>query len=241
VVVEGHKTLAVTNAKQLADLLSAADAPVVDARGCVQLRHLRRMSVTPWPRAPFPSVDGFIASTSKAWSAALNASDEWIRATAFPHPEYDDAAFFEHDLGVLRLSEPVNLPEYGQVPTLGLLDELYREDKQQPYTAVGYGLEGSGPKTSFGGDTRRRAELRLVNLNGVLGAGKGTSAKFSSNANTGGTCFGDSGGPIFVSGTTTLVAVVSFGTSSTCSGTSGAYRLDQADDLAFLATFGITP
>jgi hypothetical protein len=112
---------------------------------------------------------------------------------------------------------------------------------QLPYTAVGYGLEGSGPRTSFGGDTRRRAELRLVNLNGVLGTGKGVSAKFSSNANTGGTCFGDSGGPIFVDGTTTLVAVVSFGTSSTCSGTSGAYRLDQADDLAFLATFGITP
>jgi hypothetical protein len=37
------------------------------------------------------------------------------------------------------------------------------------------------------------------------------------------------------------VAVVSFGTSSTCSGTSGAYRLDQADDLAFLATLGNTP
>jgi hypothetical protein len=31
---------------------------------------------------------------------ALNASDEWIRATAFPHPQYDDAQFFEHDLGV---------------------------------------------------------------------------------------------------------------------------------------------
>jgi hypothetical protein len=60
----------------------------------------------------------------EAWSAALNASDEWIRATAFPHPEYDDAAFFTHDLGVLRLSEPVNLPEYGQLPTLGLLDQL---------------------------------------------------------------------------------------------------------------------
>ena len=107
--------------------------------------------------------------------------------------------------------------------------------------APDHGLEGSGPKTSFGGDTRRRAGLRLVNLNGVLGAGKGTSAKFSSNANTGGTCFGDLGGPIFVSGTTTLVAVVSFGTSSTCSGTSGAYRIDQPDDLAFLATFGISP
>ena len=130
----------------------------------------------------------------QAWSAALNASDEWIRATAYPHPDYDDAAFFEHDLGVLVLDEPVILSQYGQLPTLGLLDRLYAENKQQPYTAVGYGLEGSGPKTSFGGDTRRRAELRLVNLNGVLGSGKGTSAKFSSNANTGGTCFGDSGG-----------------------------------------------
>jgi hypothetical protein len=35
--------------------------------------------------------------------------------------------------------------------------------------------------------------------------------------------------------------VVSFGTSSTCAGTSGAYRLDQADDLEFLAGFGVTP
>src|SRR6185369_919719 len=176
-----------------------------------------------------------------AWSAALNASTEWIRGTAFPHPQYDDNQFFLHDLGVVRLSEPVELSEYGQLPTLNLLDELYAANKQQLYTAVGYGLEGSGPKTSFGGDTRRRADLRLVNLNGVLGLGKGTSAKFSNNANTGGTCFGDSGGPFFVAGTTTLVAVNSFGTSETCSGTSGAYRIDQADDLAFLATFGVTP
>ena len=29
----------------------------------------------------------------EAWSTALNASDEWIRATAYPHPQYDDAAF----------------------------------------------------------------------------------------------------------------------------------------------------
>ena len=107
--------------------------------------------------------------------------------------------------------------------------------------AVGYGLEGAGPKTSFGGDTRRRADLRLVNLNGVGGIGKGVSAKFSNNADTGGTCFGDSGGPIFVAGTNVITAVNSYATSSTCSGTTGAYRIDQPDDLAFLATFGLTP
>lgn len=192
-----------------------------------------------------PPSSGFIpddnAGRYDAWSTALNASDEWIRATAYPHPDYDDAAFFTHDLGVLVLSEPVVLPEYGQLPTLGLLDELYATDKQRLYTAVGYGLEGSGPKKSFGGDTRRRADLRLVNLNGVGGIGGGISAKFSNNANTGGTCFGDSGGPIFIAGTTTLVAVNSYAKNSSCAGTTGAYRIDQADDLAFLATFGITP
>jgi hypothetical protein len=177
----------------------------------------------------------------EAWSAALDASTEWRRVAAYHHPEFDAAAFFEHDLGVLVLDEPVNLPQYGQLPTQGLLNRLYATSKQQHYTAVGYGLEGSGPKKSFGGDTRRRADLRLVNLNGVAGAGKGTAAKFSSNPTTGGTCFGDSGGPIFTAGTSTIVAVTSFGTNLNCAGTSGAYRIDQADDLAFLATFGVRP
>jgi hypothetical protein len=176
----------------------------------------------------------------EAWSAALNASTEWHRATAFHHPDFDDTAFFEHDLGVLEIHEPVNLP-HGQLPTPGLLDTLYARSKQQLYTAVGYGLEGSGPKRSFGGDTRMRADLRLVDLKGVGGRGKGTAAKFSSNAKTGGTCFGDSGGPIFPAGTSTIVAVVSFGRNLNCAGTSGAYRLDQADDLAFLDTFDVTP
>ncbi|QGN33911.1 trypsin-like serine protease [Microlunatus sp. Gsoil 973] len=176
-----------------------------------------------------------------AWAAALDASAQWHRATAYHHPAFDAAAFFEHDLGVLVLDEPVNLSQYGEVPSQGLLDSLYAANKRQLYTAVGYGLEGSGPRRSIGGDTRRRADLRLVDLNGVGGIGRGTAAKFSNNAATGGTCFGDSGGPIFVAGTTTLVAVNSFALNDNCAGTTGAYRIDQEDDLAFLATFGITP
>src|SRR5215470_5504663 len=114
----------------------------------------------------------------------------------------------------------------------------------QHYTPVGYGLEQSGPKTALGGDTRRKADEMLVNLNGVFNTGKGTSAKFSNNNGTvhqGGTCFGDSGGPIFQAGTTVVVAVTSFGISQTCGGSTGAYRMDQQDDLDFLASFGITP
>jgi hypothetical protein len=35
--------------------------------------------------------------------------------------------------------------------------------------------------------------------------------------------------------------VTSFGYSPNCTGVGGAYRLDQPDDLAFLASHGITP
>ena len=37
------------------------------------------------------------------------------------------------------------------------------------------------------------------------------------------------------------VAVTSFGLSPNCTGIGGAYRLDQPDDLEFLASFGVTP
>jgi hypothetical protein len=178
-----------------------------------------------------------------AWSAALNASPQWHRATAFPHPQFDPNAFFEHDAGVLRLAAPVTMSAYGQLPALNLLNTIF-PSKATHFTPVGYGLEKSGPKIQLGGDTRQVADAILVNLNGVTGTGKGVAARFSNDKgkpHTGGTCFGDSGGPILIAGTRVVTSVNSFGVSSTCTGSTNAYRLDQPDDLAFLATFGVTP
>jgi hypothetical protein len=84
-----------------------------------------------------------------------------------------------------------------------------------------------------------KAEPRLLNLESNP---PNTYIQLSNNPTTGGTCFGDSGGPTFDNTKSRLVvAVTSFGYSPNCTGVGGAYRLDQPDDLAFLAAHGITP
>src|SRR4029078_11380588 len=78
----------------------------------------------------------------------------------------------------------------------------------------------------------------------------GVDVGWSSNngkPHRGGTCFGDSGGPTFPTGDgkpsndNVVLTVTSFGIDENCSAGGGGYRLDQPDDLAFLATFGLTP
>ena len=168
----------------------------------------------------------------------LNANDTWHRGTSYPHPEYDDAAFFLHDAGVVILDEPVELDEYGVLPTPGYLDQFKGKEKKTVFNAVGYGLEKSSPQGDFGGDTRRVSEQKIVNFNGVYGLGPNIAIVFSNNNGTphrGGTCSGDSGGSFFVGGTNQIVAVNSFGVPPNCTGNDGVYRVDQPDDLDWLA------
>jgi secreted trypsin-like serine protease len=79
---------------------------------------------------------------------------------------------------------------------------------------------------------RMVAEPQLVQINtGFTGDG---SMLLSNNANTGGTCFGDSGGPNFIGSSNVMAGVTSFGLNSTCAGTGGVYRIDRADDLDWI-------
>ena len=175
-----------------------------------------------------------------SWSSRLDASKQWHEAAStFTHPEYVDAAFLLHDVGVVELSEPVTgLKEYGSLPEENYLNKYYSKKAKQRglFESVGYGLEKSTPKSSFGGDTRRKATRKLVSFKGAYGY-KNIAVKFSHNS--GGTCFGDSGGPTFdittakIARQNIIVAVTSFGLNYNCNA-SGSYRIDQPDDLAFL-------
>lgn len=178
------------------------------------------------------------------WSKALDASATWHEAEAtYTHPEYVDAAFLLHDLGVVELSEPVTgLSEYGTLPEANYLDRYYTKAAKRTalFESVGYGLEDSGPKFALGGDTRRKADRRLVSFKGAYGY-RNIAVMFShrGRGTTGGTCFGDSGGPTFdittpeIEAKNVIVAVTSFGLNYNCNA-SGSYRIDQVDDLEFL-------
>jgi hypothetical protein len=177
-------------------------------------------------------------------AAYLNGSGIWHRATATPHPKYDDNAFFVHDAGVLTFASAiptsVSGTRYGHLPRQGYLDGYKAQPRNaHHFETVGYGLERVQGKKEFGGDTRMQSHPKLDSLTSHPA---GAYIVLSNNAATGGTCFGDSGGPTFDNTTSNLiVAVTSWGQSPNCGGKSGVYRLDQSDDLAFLAGFGLRP
>lgn len=164
---------------------------------------------------------------------------EWILAdTVIPHPDYDDFSQFPQtfDVGLVILSEPVLVSTYGMLPSLGLLDEVKaaRGNSTNRWTVVGYGLHGI--LNPFYGDdfSRRQATVRLIELKSSF-TGPGASAKFSNNpgAVRGGTCFGDSGGPIFYQDTPIIGAIVSFGITP-CIGVDYQFRIDTSTALDFI-------
>ena len=158
------------------------------------------------------------------------------------HPGYVDGAFYLHDAGVVILSEPVDLDEYGTLADVGLLDELStrRGQQNQNFTVVGYGLQSVVP-TLQADLVRYQGTVQLIDVHGTAGIPAGTSASFTNSPGqgngSGGTCFGDSGGPIFHGDTNVIAAITSYGLNQNCAGTGGGYRIDTEDDQAFINSF----
>jgi len=145
------------------------------------------------------------------------------------------------DLGLLFLpNAPAGITP-ATLPTLGLLDQLAAQNglKGATFTVVGYGLQdrvvGGGPPffTDANPVTRGYAVASFMALNkGYL--------RLSQNPATGdaGACFGDSGGPNFLSvnGQLVLVAITITG-DVVCRATNVAYRLDNPTAQKFLAAY----
>ena len=127
----------------------------------------------------------------------------------------------------------------------GYLDQLASKRGQQnvDFTVVGYGVQFERPNLEVAIRQRFVGTNKLDNLTSDLAGGYNVMMSDSPGNGTGGggTCFGDSGGPIFhtdTAGSIWQVAVISFGTKY-CHGTSGAFRVDNAQARSFLAGFGV--
>jgi len=158
------------------------------------------------------------------------------------HPLFEgNDPFYMHDVGIVVLSEAYELDEYGVLPEADQFDALMpSKGVKQGFTAVGYGLQASFPE---GADLKTEAErVRMVaypyllqlNAPGMTGD---FSMLLSNNANTGGTCYGDSGGPNFLGDSNIVAGVTSFGMNVSCAGTGGVFRMDRQDVLDFVQPF----
>lgn len=160
-----------------------------------------------------------------------------IEATEWhSHPAFTEAAFFLHDVGVVLLSQAVNLPtdQYGKLPTQDQLDAL-KPSSHTDFTAVGYGVQRINPAFVVAQRIRMFAEPHLIQIDGgIVGD---FSLLLSNNASTGGTCFGDSGGPNYLGSSNVIAGVTSFGLNGTCGGTGGVFRLDRKNVLDFVTQY----
>jgi hypothetical protein len=145
---------------------------------------------------------------------------------------YDDYATFPDtsDAGIVVLDDAVENVRFGALPTVGSLDELARPSQKQDvwFTVSGYGLSYVNPVQQVSFRERLKARATLTNLRSNLAGGANFAHSGDPGGGKGGTCFGDSGGPVFHRDTDVIAGLTSFGLSQqTCTGPGFAYRTDQ--------------
>ena len=168
-----------------------------------------------------------------------------IEAAAwYVHPLFEtDDPFYMHDVGIVILEEPYDPGVFGELPELNQLDELPMPSgkwEKTWFTSVGYGQQiifTDEAQWEMQSDRIRMVAypfLKQINVPGITGD---YSLWLSNNHSTGGTCYGDSGGPNFLGDSNVVAGVTSFGMNETCSGSGGVFRTDRADVLDFINTY----
>jgi trypsin len=160
-----------------------------------------------------------------------------ITGTPYTHPDFVWAVPNTSDVGIVILDQEVTGLGFGEVAGLGTLDAMATQRGRQStsFDVVGYGLQEVKPRLMQDKD-RLWATVQLVNLRNVLTDGYNiqlTNAKGTG----GGTCFGDSGGPVFLQGTNVVVGVNSFVLNENCAGANFAFRVDTESPQSFIWSF----
>jgi len=170
----------------------------------------------------------------------FSLANDFVQGTIHPDPNWCPncgpgiKGFDSHDDAVVVLSKAVDPGAFATLPTAGLVDTL---PMKLPVDVVGYGVQGfirgGGQPQQVFLFTRYFAPSALIQSNDAASA---QQIKLTANPGQGkgGICFGDSGGPDLIGGTTTIIGINSFVTNNNCSGVTYAQRIDLPDILAFI-------
>jgi hypothetical protein len=193
-----------------------------------------------------PSGFPVAANPAAGFTAAEITNAGFISGTAYTHPEYSDFTDVDNwnDVGVIVLDTPLAAhgSDYPAIAANGTLDAIANGALSKTiFTAVGYGTEVRKPLD--GPQKPQPLTYPLLRRYVDMPGQKLTPQILQTNGNpndvrgTGGTCFGDSGGPVYLGDD--LVAVTSYGYTSNCRYLGGYQRLDIPVVSDWLATFGL--
>jgi Trypsin len=190
-------------------------------------------------RADYPTEEALYEARS-TW---LDSNPDYITGTAYPNPDYDDfsASPVNHDVGIVELDEPAPVTRYAMLAPLNAARTLV-SDAANPNDAlvesVGYGVQAIQPNP-MQEESLYKSTSRIVEVKGNASRSGNlhTSNNPSSRGGRGGTCGGDSGGPVLVNNTDQVLAVVSYGPSATCHGADYSWRVDTQDSYDFILPF----
>lgn len=188
--------------------------------------------------------EGFVAYVSLDQSipfGSLSTSKTQLLPVAHvvTNPNFNVAQSDSGDIGVLILERNVRGVTPATLPTCGLLDQLVAQNglKTATFTNVGYGVQNrvTGGGVPFFQDLNPIPRMFSFSSFNSLNGGY---LRLSQNPATGngGACFGDSGGPNFltVDGQQIIVSITITG-DLVCRSTNVVYRLDTVSAQGFLA------
>jgi hypothetical protein len=186
------------------------------------------------------------ANPATGYTRAEIEAAGFLSGTAYAHPDYSGFTDLDNwnDVGVIVLDQPVTNIQPAALAPLNYLDAYAQPRLNKTlFTSVGYGTEvrkpASGPQKPspetyplirrFAVQPGQKLTSQILQLNGNI----------NDNRGTGGTCFGDSGGPTFLNGY--LVTVTSYSYTDNCRYLGGYQRVDIKVVQDWLATFGVRP
>jgi Trypsin len=162
----------------------------------------------------------------------------YITGTAHPDPGWTGKLSLskQHDQGVVVLSAPANSKWPGitpaPLPPIGYLDSNQGALKNETFTLSGYGVDIGDKKAQIVIRERRMTTSYLKNVQSEVVVFQINDKDSKAG---GGSCFGDSGGPVFLNGF--VLGDASYVNSFSCNATGSYQRADTTYSRAFLNGF----